>query len=170
MPDFKEYHKAYSSYFANQNTKRTPLLSWNFYGDYLSQLSKTLDDEQQLSVFAKRNSWIINDFQQVLDNETVVVVTCSELKIVFASKNIVRMNGYQPEEIIGKSPKIFQGTETCVTTSGEIREAIKNKQPFEKVVVNYRKDGSIYNCHIKSFPVYNQKGELTNFIAFEKSA
>lgn len=170
MPDFKEYHKAYATYFANQNTKRTPLLSWNFYGDYLSQLSKTLNDEQQLSVMANRNGWVTKDFQPVLDNETVVVVTCSKLKIVFASKNIVRMNGYEPEEIIGKSPKIFQGAKTCTTTSGEIRQAIENRQSFEKMVINYRKDGSIYKCHIKSFPIFNKQGELSHFIAFEKAA
>lgn len=170
MPELKEYHNSYAKYFLNKNTKRTPLLSWNFYGDYVSQLHKTLNDEQQLAILANRNLWVVNDFESKIDAETVVVVTCPNLKIVFATKNILRMNGYQPEEIIGKSPKIFQGAETCATTSGEIKEAIKNRQPFEKVVVNYRKDGSVYNCHIKSFPVYNQKGELTNFIAFEKAA
>ena len=170
MPDFKEYHKAYSRYYTSHNTKRTPLVSWNFYGDYLSQLNKTLSDQQQLAVLASRNRWVTNDFQPVLDNETVVVVTCTKLKIVFATKNIVRMNGYQPEEIIGKSPKIFQGAETCATTSSEIRQAIENRQPFEKMVVNYRKDGSLYKCHIKSFPIFNKQGELSHFIAFEKAA
>ena len=170
MPYFKEYHIAYSKYFSNKNTTRTPLLSWNFYCDYLSQLNKTLNDEQQLAVLADRNAWVTNDFEAKLDTETVVVVTCTKLKIVFATKNIARMNGYQPEEIIGKSPKIFQGAETCATTSSEIRQAIENRQPFEKMVINYRKDGSLYKCHIKSFPIFNRQGELTHFIAFEKAA
>jgi PAS domain S-box-containing protein len=170
MAEFKVYHEAYSAYFANQNARRTPLLSWNFYVDYLSQLNKTLNDEQMLAVLASNNKWITSDFKTKFDNDTVIVVTCPKLKIVFASKNIVRMNGYEPEEIIGKSPKIFQGSKTNITISGEIREAIEKRQPFEKEVLNYRKDGIPYKCNIKGFPVFNKQGELTNFIAFEKAA
>jgi PAS domain S-box-containing protein len=170
MNDLNEYYTAYSRYFSIHNAKSTPLLSWSFYVDYLSQLNKTLSDQQLLNVFADRNKWVANGFEPVLDNDTVVVVTCTKLKIVFATKNIVRMNGYQPEEIIGKSPKLFQGEATCQETSGEIRKAIENNQPFEKVVINYRKDGEIYKCHIKSFPIFNKQGELSHFIAFEKAA
>lgn len=170
MGDFKVYHEAYSNYFANQNAKRTPLLSWNFYLDYLSQLNKTVNDEQMLAVLASNNRWITSNLQTKLDNDTVIVVTCPNLKIVFASQNIVRMNGYEPEEIIGKSPKMFQGAKTNTSTSGEIREAIEKRKPFEKVVLNYRKDGTLYKCHIKGFPVFNRKGALINFIAFEKAA
>jgi len=170
MNDLNEYYTAYSRYFSIHNAKSTPLLSWSFYVDYLSQLNKTLNDQQILNVFADRNKWVANGFEPVLDNDTVVVVTCTKLKIVFATKNIVRMNGYQPEEIIGQSPKLFQGEATCPKTSSEIRKAIENKQPFEKVVINYRKDGEIYKCHIKSFPIFNKQGELSHFIAFEKAA
>lgn len=170
MSELKEYYKAYSKYSSSQNAKAAPLLSWSFYVDYLSQLSKTLNDQQLLDVFANRNRWITKDFQPIVDNDTIVVVTCTKLKIVFATKNIVRMNGYQSEEIIGKSPKIFQGKATCSKTSSEIRQAIENREPFEKIVTNYRKDGEIYKCHIKSFPIFNKKGELSHFIAFEKAA
>lgn len=170
MADFKVYHEAYANYFADQNIKQTPLLSWNFYVDYLSQLNKTLNDEQILAEIASINKWVTPNFQTKFDNDTVVVVTCPKLKIVFASKNIARMNGYEPAEIIGKSPKMFQGAKTNTTTSGEIREAIEKKQPFEKEVLNYRKDGTLYKCNIKGFPVFNKQGALTNFIAFERAA
>jgi hypothetical protein len=65
---------------------------------------------------------------------------------------------------------MFQGKNSNVVTSSEIREAIQLQQPFEKIVVNYNKSGEIYICLIKGFPVFNVKGKLSHFIAFEKAA
>jgi hypothetical protein len=65
---------------------------------------------------------------------------------------------------------MFQGQKTSEITSSEIRLAIELKQPFEKTVLNYKKNGDTYLCLIKGFPVFNTKGDVTHFIAFEKAA
>ena len=85
-------------------------------------------------------------------------------------KALAQTKGYKVEEVIGNSPKMFQGPSTNLQVSSEIRQAILNKVPFEKNVINYCKDGSLYKCSIKGFPVFNLKGEVVNFIAFEKIA
>jgi PAS domain S-box-containing protein len=107
-------------------------------------------------------------FQNKLKDE-VVIVTDAKLEIVFASHNMTKMNGYVEEEVIGRSPKMFQGHSSNVLTSSKIRKAIQ-QQPFEQTVVNYNKNGEIYICLIKGFPVFNIKGKLSHFIAFEKAA
>lgn len=171
MLEFKNYDKSFSIYESNSNTKKMPLISWDFYGDFLNQLNKIISDQNQLELLATLNSWKTEfNFNNDIDVDTVVVVTCPSLKIVFSTKNMVRMNGYHPEEVLGKSPKMFQGEATCEQTSKEIGDAVRNRLPFEKVVTNYCKSGSTYQCHIKGFPVFNKSGELTNFIAFEKAA
>jgi hypothetical protein len=43
-----------------------------------------------------------------------------------------------------------------------------NKEPFEKKVLNYKKNGETYQCLIKGYPVFNSKGDVSHFIAFEK--
>ena len=52
----------------------------------------------------------------------------------------------------------------------EINQAIATQKPFEATLINYKKNGEIYECHIRSFPIFNKKGELTHFIALEKAA
>jgi PAS domain S-box-containing protein len=79
---------------------------------------------------------------------------------------MTKMNGYVEEEVIGRSPKMFQG-HSSVLTSSKIR-TIQLQQPFEQTVVNYNKNGEIYICLIKGFPVFNIKGKLSHFIAFER--
>jgi hypothetical protein len=64
---------------------------------------------------------------------------------------------------------MFQGQSSSVLTSSKIRKQF-NCKPFEQTVVNYNKNGEIYICLIKGFPVFNIKGKLSHFIAFEKAA
>ena len=64
---------------------------------------------------------------------------------------------------------MFQGAETDMTERKKIRNAIDQQRQFESTVVNYRKDGSIYRCHIEGYPIFNKKGNLVNFIAIENA-
>ena len=169
--EFREYENAVAAYVSRLNIKSMPLTSWNFYAEYFDRTVKTLSDANVLKGIARLNSWSQEwDLYNELQSETVIVVTCAKLKIVFASQNIQKMNGYKPEEVIGNSPKMFQGQATDSLISQQISEAVNNQKPFDKVVINYKKDGSQYKCHIKGFPIFNKNGKLTNFIAFEKAA
>lgn len=171
MGDFLEYHKAKSAYLSNSNLNRMPLISWDFHGTFLQKLNYDLSDLRKLEGLQTSYNWLVDfDFQKELQIENVIVVTNPDLKIIFASHNLIGMTGYESEEVIGKTPKFFQGEATSQMVNIEIRRAIEKRQPFEKVLVNYRKSGETYDCLIKGFPIFNKKGELSHFIAFEKAA
>ena len=102
--------------------------------------------------------------------KNVVIITDPNLNIVFASANIYQLNGYTPEEVIGKTPKLFQGENTCTKTSKRIRMAIDKHQPFSERILNYKKNKEVYYCTINGYPVFNQKGDLVNYLAFETAA
>lgn len=165
--EIKEYENAISKHFNNLAIKRLPLTSWDFFGPYYEKTKNSIGDSSLLNSIISSKEW---NFQQKLQDDTVIVVTDAVLNIVFASKNIVKMNGYSPNEVIGKSPKMFQGELTDDAVSREISIAVNSQQPFDKIIMNYCKDGSLYKCHIKGYPIFNEKGILTNFIAFEKIA
>lgn len=169
--EIREYENAIDKYFKTLKINKSPLKCWDFYGNHFEKLKTSLSDTVLLDNILATNNWNTNwNFQEELNDETVVVVTDAKLNIVFASKNMIKMNGYVPSEVIGNSPKMFQGELTDDTISREISIAVNNHKPFEKVIMNYCKDGSLYKCHIKGYPVFNKKGILTNFIAFEKIA
>lgn len=160
-----------AKYYSSLSLNTFPLSCWDFYSKSFDKLRMTLSDTVLLNKIVDENKWNSTwDYKEELQNDTVIVVTDAKLQIVFASNNMVNMNGYYPDEVIGNSPKMFQGKATNTKTSKEISNAVKAQQPFEKVVTNYCKDGSLYKCHIKGFPIFDKKGILTNFIAFEKIA
>ena len=170
MKEFKNFDKAASSFYKSTQTKILPILSWDISGSYFDKTCKDFEDLRVLKSLALRNRWSCkNTFkEEFLDKQQVIVVTDPELKIVYATNNIFNMNGYTPDEVKDKTPKIFQGKKTSRKTNAAISKAIRNREAFEATVVNYRKDGSTYNCWIKGEPIFNKKGKIVNFIAYER--
>jgi len=145
-----------------------PILSWDFHYEYLNELRAIFADLKKVDKISNRFKW--NDKNLEIKNrilDEVILVTDVNLKIVFASNGIKKMTGYTESEIIGKTPKLFQGPNTSKITLKEIRTAIQLQVPFQKTLDNYKKDGKTYKCKINSIPIFNLKGELSHFIAFE---
>lgn len=166
----KEYDNAAHRFYKTSNLKSLPLISWDVYGIYFDTLCKNYEDVIALRRLSEDNKWSYSTKykEALLQKEQVILITDSQLKIVHATHNIVQMNGYLPNEVLGKRPKLFQGKGTSKETRGEIRVAIENRMPFEAVIMNYRKDGTSYKCWLRGEPIFDTSGELVNFIAYEK--
>lgn len=171
MSNLKQYDEATEKYHRNLNIKKVPVFCWDFHHEFLNELRSTFSDLHKLKVMATNSKWGTNNWDlKTILNDEVILITDTKLNIVFASQNITKMNGYNEVEVLGKTPKMFQGKETCMTTSNEISKAVQLQQPFEKTVLNYKKNGECYLCMIKGFPIFNRQGVLSHFIAFEKAA
>jgi PAS domain S-box-containing protein len=158
-------------YFDSLKMNILPLISWGFSSSYQTEIRNVVLDFNKITSLSNSKKWknVEWNFKNILE-EKVILITDNNLNIVFASHNMHKMNGYIEAEVLGKSPKMFQGIETVLQTSIEIREAIILQKPFVKKVLNYKKNGEQYYCDIEGFPVFNIKGELVNFIAFEQAA
>ena len=160
---FEEYNRAWAKYRKGLRIISTPLICWDFY---TIPKSESVDFE---NIQSKWNEKV--DFKKILkEKELSVLVTDSNLKIVFANHNIFKMNGYNANDIIGKSPKMFQGLETSEEAKKRINTAIKAIIPFKEVILNYRKDGESYWCEIEAYPKFDKNGRFINYIAFERIA
>ena len=127
------------------------------------------EDRAALLKLAELKNWKHSfDFENALFRlNNTIIVTDPSILIVFASSNMPAMNGYQPSEVIGKKPSMFQGAASSGETKTRIREAIHSQIPFEATIANYRKNKQVYDCLIKGFPVFDKSKNLVNFIAFE---
>ncbi len=172
MSDLKQYEEAIVKYNKELRIKSLPVISSEFHYQFVNELKQSLCDLRDLKGMALRNNWALcSDWDiEAPIKEDVIVVTDAKLTIVFASQNIKKMNGYSATEVMGKSPKMFQGEVTDSIISREISAAIKLQQSFEKTVLNYKKNGEVYACLIKGYPVFDIKGRLRHYIAFEKAA
>ena len=171
MMDLKTYEKSVAASNEGKPMAKMPLLSWDLYSVFLRTLMGAQKDLSLLNQLSKVYKWnVAFDFDDELKENDAILVTDTNLQIVFASHGIAEMSGYNPDEVLGNSPKMFQGVATSSEKRAEINKAISDKTSFETTLTNYRKNGEPYECHIRSFPIFNKKGELTHFIALERAA
>ena len=160
---FKKYEIAVVKYFKNLDIVPMPLLSWEVFGAHNHEI--TLYNAIQQNWTDKEN------YDEIVFNQKRdIIIVNKNQEIIFATNSIYKMTGYHPFEIIGNTPRMFQGRQTANSSKDSIREAISNNLPFKDIIVNYKKDGSTYLCEIEAYPKFNDKGDLVHYIAFEKIA
>lgn len=101
-----------------------------------------------------------------------IIVTTAQLErpgpeIIFANAGFSRMTGYAVEEVIGKTPRMFQGRGTRREFLDHLKRNLSMGMPFLGDTINYRKDGTPYEVEVRISPVRDSKGVVTNFVAVQ---
>lgn len=102
-----------------------------------------------------------------------IVITSADLdepgpKIIYVNPAITEITGYEPDEIIGKTPRILQGPETDKATLREIRESLEQGKAFKGELLNYDKQGQSYWLGVSIVPLKDPSGKITHFAAIER--
>ena len=103
----------------------------------------------------------------------LVLITDAEIdspgpRIVYVNESLCQMTGYRPEDLIGQTPRIFQGPETDRSVLDELRACLEQGRPFEGSTVNYRRDGSPYLVQWKTVPVAGDAGTPRYFVSVQR--
>src|SRR5262245_53277393 len=102
-----------------------------------------------------------------------VLITTAQLdwpgpQIVYVNPAFTSMTGYMPEEVIGKTPRILQGPRTDRSELNRLRSDCAAGKVFHGEVINYRKNGSEFVLEWTVGPVWNERGEITHFVATQR--
>jgi len=109
----------------------------------------------------------------VADIKESVIVTTADLekpgpKIIYVNKAACDMTGYTKEELIGKSPRIFQGQLTNREVLVDLKAKLKQGLPFAARNINYRKDKTFYTVEWNITPVKDEEGEVEFFVSVQR--
>ncbi|MCB8873970.1 putative bifunctional diguanylate cyclase/phosphodiesterase [Acidisoma silvae] len=88
--------------------------------------------------------------------------------IEYVNPHFARMSGYEPAELLGRSPRILQGPKTPRPMLDRLRAALTAGQPFEAEAVNYRKDGSEYIVSWLITPYRDDAGTIRHWISVQR--
>ncbi len=89
-----------------------------------------------------------NSFDSVL-----VTDASAKGKIIFANKAFLKLTGYTPSEVIGKTPRILQGKGTDNKVIKRLSAALKSGGKFEGKAINYKKDGTPFIMFWRVLPI-----------------
>ena len=90
-------------------------------------------------------------------------------EIVFVNDATLRQTGYLREEVLGKTPRIFQGEKTDRNELNRLKESLKKLESCEIEVINYKKDGDEFWVNISVFPLTDDNGVLTHWVSVQKN-
>ena len=106
-------------------------------------------------------------------NDAVIVTEAEPIdapgpRILYVNEAFTRITGYQPEEVLGKTPRILQGAKTDQAQLQKVRNALSRWESITVEVINYCKDGSEFWNEFSLVPVANAKGWYTHWIAVQR--
>lgn len=171
------YDLNYSStaHLSNQFKKVTGLTP-SFFKNLRSQHRKAQHNElHHFDQLSESFSWSLRDqqrhyFHRSLRSGCILVLTNLAKTILWTSRSFWALTGYQPINVLGKTPAFLQGPSTDPITLRFIRNQLNEVQTVEADVVNYRSDGEHYVCHLRIEPLRDEHGAVTHFLAVEYDA
>ncbi len=106
-------------------------------------------------------------------NDAILITEAEPLdfpdsRILYANPAFTRMKGYSLEEVLGKTPRMLQNQESSQAVLDQIQAALQQSQSIEVELINYRKDGTPFWVELNLFPIKNQTGLYTHWIAIQR--
>ena len=90
-------------------------------------------------------------------------------KIIYANKAFKKLTGHAPASVIGKSPRILQGSGTDAKVIARLSSALKSGRKFEGKAINYKKDGTPFIMHWRVLPIKAGK-KIIAWVAIQREA
>ena len=122
---------------------------------------------EQYDEVAQKNS-LLEQVITYAGDGIVVTEANKDAKIVYVNDALCKMSGYSSDELVGLSPRIFQGENTDRNTLNRIGRCLEAGQPFKGELVNYSKNGRAYWIDISIMPIYERDGRISHFAAIER--
>jgi len=123
----------------------------------------------------KKQAALLQLFESVITRsaDSILITSAEPIhapgpQIIYVNEAFTRMTGYQPEDVIGLTPRILQGPGTNRKDLDRIREALLQWKPVEVELLNYRKNKEEFWVSISIVPVSNEKGWFTHWISIQR--
>lgn len=89
-------------------------------------------------------------------------------RIEYVNAAFEAMTGYSRDEVIGKTPRLFQGPETDREVIDRLRDALEQGESWTGETINYRKDGTPYHLRWSVAPIRDQECEIEYWMSVQR--
>jgi diguanylate cyclase (GGDEF)-like protein/PAS domain S-box-containing protein len=107
--------------------------------------------------------------QIVEQTDDLIKMTDNKGRITYVNDAVVKQSGYTRQEILGKTPSLFKSNMHSDDFYKELWDTITQKLPYKNVLINRKKDGSIYYEAETITPIINNNNnEITGYVSTGK--
>ena len=97
-----------------------------------------------------------------------IVITNLAGDIEYVNESFLRKSRYQPEEVLGRNPRILQSGKTPRSTYEDMWRSLAAGQAWTGVLHNRNKDGEEYYERAHIVPIHDNAGKPTHYVAIKE--
>ncbi|GBO56500.1 diguanylate cyclase/phosphodiesterasewith PAS/PAC sensor [Pseudanabaena sp. lw0831] len=143
------------------------------------RVSETIDEDRRVYVVASlrdiserkrvEESLQLRERAIAASSNGIVITDATQPNnpMIYVNPSFERITGYSAAEVLGRDCRFLQGGDRNQIGLWELRKAIQEKRECHAVLLNYRKDGTPFWNDLYVAPVFNDHGELTNYIGIQ---
>ena len=105
------------------------------------------------------------EYKKAIDESSIVSKTDKNGLITFVNKKFCEISGYEEDELIGKSHNIVRHLSMTKEFFNNLWKTITNKEIFKGVIVNKKKNGTVYYVDTTIIPILDENKNIEEFIA-----
>ncbi len=104
----------------------------------------------------------------VEQSPTMIVITNADGVIEYVNPRFTAVTGYNPEEVMGQSPRLLKSGETPSAIYEELWKTLAAGEEWRGEMQNRRKSGDVYWALVSISPVRDSHGATRHFVAVQE--
>ncbi|WP_022850270.1 EAL domain-containing protein [Limisalsivibrio acetivorans] len=105
-------------------------------------------------------------FHEIFENSIEAIsITDKDANIIQINNSFTEVTGYTEEEVLGKNPRILKSDRHSDEFYERMWNAINREGRWSGEIWNRRKTGEAYPEWLNIFCIYNQEGEIVNYVS-----
>lgn len=89
-------------------------------------------------------------------------------RIVFVNRAFTRSSGYEPQEVLGKTPSMTIGEGTDRNVLARLEAALRETQAVREDLLKYAKDGTPYWVELQIIPMFDEAGQHSHWLSIQR--
>ncbi len=99
------------------------------------------------------------------NTEQAILITTPDEKIIRVNKAFSNITGYQPSDVIGKTPRMFKSGHHPVEFYNQIWNTLKKEGVWQGEIWNRRKSGEIYPVGQSIKTITTDQGQISHYLS-----
>lgn len=133
---------------------------------FLQMGKKIKDSRDNLEKLVQERTRDLDKLSQAVEQSpSMMFITDINGTIEYANQKFYEVSGYQPEEVIGKTPNILQSQSTPRSLYKDLWDTITSGKVWRGELTDRCKNGETFWANAMIAPILSREGEITHFFA-----